>query len=56
MKLEVRRIVMSDYATRADVAWLLFEQGNISKPLFMLTDFEMDQLIIAVDLQREENK
>lgn len=49
--MEIRRIKMDNHPTRGDVMWLLFERGNIRRPVLCLTDLEMEALVANYDEQ-----
>jgi len=55
MPLMIRRIKLDDFINRNDIMWILFEQGNISRPLVALTNYELDRLLISIEEQRNEN-
>lgn len=55
MPLQIRRVKMDDHPNRGDVYWVLFEHGNIEKPLAMISDLDMDRLLDSIDAQRENH-
>lgn len=54
--LIVRRMQMATHANRRDIIWAMFEVGELRKPLRILTDFEMDDIIDQVNAQRLASK
>ena len=56
MPLHIRRVKMDDHPNRGDVKWVLFEEGNIAKPLLLLSDNELDSLLDSIYDQRSNHK
>jgi len=51
MDIHVRRIMIEPHTNRADEAYVFFETGKFSSPIFVLTAYEMQRLQIEIENQ-----
>jgi hypothetical protein len=51
MEIHVREIVLEPQKNRGDKAYLFFETGKFSTPLFVLNEYEMKRLILEIEDQ-----
>lgn len=53
--LHIRRIKMDDSTLRGDKYWVLFEEGELTNPLVLISDFDMKQLFEGYKKQIQED-
>lgn len=53
--LHIRRIKMDDSTLRGDKYWILFEEGELTNPLVLISDFDMKQLFEGYKKQIQED-
>ena len=54
MKIEVRKIIPSDRGESGEEVWIFFETGNMSKPLFILHEYDAGYLLKGIIRETEK--